>query len=138
MSPARALRSHHTIRELAAPWCGEGRLGRSPSHQGAFGRLSIILGVFWNGWGPESQHDIFAKYGYTNTPLWAPLPFMLLFPIVVRLVTYFPLLEKKSNLEELGAGDPQHSNQIYSSTRRFMYANEQAFAKRAYMVTERA
>ena len=68
---------------------------------------AIILGVFWNGWGPESQHDIFAKYGYTNTPLWAPLPFMLLFPIVVRLVTYFPLLEKKSNLEELGAGDYQ-------------------------------
>jgi ABC-type multidrug transport system fused ATPase/permease subunit len=66
---------------------------------------AIILGVFWNGWGPETQKDIFKKYGYTNTPLWTPLPFMLLFPVLVRLVTYFPLLEKKSNLETLGGGD---------------------------------
>ena len=42
-------------RELAAPWCGEGRLGRSPSHQGAFGRLSIILGVFFSAGKPATM-----------------------------------------------------------------------------------
>ena len=44
-----------SIRELAAPWCGEGRLGRSPSHQGAFGRLSIILGVFFSAGKPATM-----------------------------------------------------------------------------------
>ena len=62
---------------------------------------AIILAVFWNGWGPVTQNTIFKKYGFTNTPLWAPLPFMFLFPLLVRLVTYFPLLEKPSKLETL-------------------------------------
>ena len=42
---------------------------------------------------------------------------------------------RSRSAEELGCGDPDHSNQIYSSTRRFMYSNEQAFAKRAYQMT---
>ena len=32
--------------ELAALWWGDGRRGRPRPHHGAFGRLSIILGVF--------------------------------------------------------------------------------------------
>lgn len=60
---------------------------------------ALIIGVFHDGWGSESKSAIFAKYGFENCPLWAPLPILFVYIVVIRGVTYWPLLEPASKLE---------------------------------------
>ena len=61
---------------------------------------AVICGVFHDGWGDLSQHDILSTFGYpTDTPIVYYLIPLVAFIVVVRAVTFPPLREKPRTLQ---------------------------------------
>lgn len=61
---------------------------------------AIIVGFFHRGWGELARRDILDDFGYpTTASLWRLVLPLVVFIVLVRAVTYFPLREKKSKLK---------------------------------------